>query len=503
MGSFLERGLTRRTLLKVGGGAFGALVLGAVPHSFFLENLVGAGIAQAESLPPDFYIFVPGAFEGRFYTQTRGEGPYPKGFSVVDGKGAKMWTAFRSHDQVSKWGYPISNTWSDETGRVCQAFQKGIFQITANGAENTQNVEWANIFDELEKRRINLDNLLIPPSYNWDSDRGKPWGHTKEGPNPDTVEENHIKRAFGEISSFPQLKNFYFDNPFWFEQYGLPTGVKDFGAVVVVRCQRAVLQLWKGQTPWTSRPMEVVVANSGEVAKEFGLIPEEATVPQDPPKTVKIETEKYSAGVVVWRGDGKKPYVYLTVDDFWDPKAAEAMLNIADAKGVKLTFFPVGTVVASAPHIFRRVLAGGHGIENHTYTHRWLSNLSDGEIRWEIRKHEEIVRAVTGDDSYTPRFLRPPGGAGIFNYDSRIPRIAQEEGLRVAMWTADSNGWRVHPRTDEEAQVYVMRNIRGGLGNGSIVLQHGVSPDIAVLERLIDEVTGRGFIPITLSQGIE
>ncbi|MEK9178737.1 MAG: hypothetical protein AAB801_03070, partial [Patescibacteria group bacterium] len=118
------------------------------------------------------------------------------------------------------------------------------------------------------------------------------------------------------------------------------------------------------------------------------------------------------------------------------------------------------------------------------------------------RGHRDTTKAILNDPSYTQHFLRPPGGAGIFNYDSRIPVIAEQEGLKVAMWTADSNGYKVYNRTDAEAQRYVMQSIRAGLGNGAIVLQHGVASDMAVFERLIDEVIARSLNPITLSAGI-
>ena len=58
---------------------------------------------------------------------------------------------------------------------------------------------------------------------------------------------------------------------------GLPLAVHDYGALVSVRLQRATLQLWKTDMPWAAAGT-VVVGNGGDVAKEAGLWPAEATV---------------------------------------------------------------------------------------------------------------------------------------------------------------------------------------------------------------------------------
>jgi len=49
-----------------------------------------------------------------------------------------------------------------------------------------------------------------------------------------------------------------------------------------VRLQRAVIQLWKVDVPW-AKAGETTVANGGDVAKEAGLFPPDATTPQRSP----------------------------------------------------------------------------------------------------------------------------------------------------------------------------------------------------------------------------
>ncbi|MDO8639628.1 MAG: polysaccharide deacetylase family protein [bacterium] len=491
-----ERRFSRRTFCSGLLGMGSLAVIKQTPLRFF-EPLWSPSAVEAQEPLADFTLL-----NGHFYTQTRGEKPYPYGYTVIDDKEAPLWDIFQKYGGVEKWGYPVSNKYKDELGRVCQVFQKGIFQISVDGQGKMTNIEWMNILDELEKRKVNLAKYLIPPSLDWQSDRVLSWEHSRFGDKPGTKEANHISIVFGQAPEYPQLKDYFLANPYWLEQYGLPMSVQKYDGVVVVRCQRTVFQLWQDKTFWTTKPKEIVAANSGDLAKEYGLIPLQAQEPIQPSGESQT-IEKYQTGLIVRRGDPTKPYVYLTIDDFWEPKSLDLILDIAKANKIKLTLFPVGSVMGNYPAGFRRAVAEGHRIENHTQTHPWLSSLSEKEIRWEIRQQRETVREILGDPGYQQKFLRPPGGAGILGFvNQRLVQIAQEEGLKIAMWTADSNGFRVYPRTDEEAQNYVMGSIRAGLGNGSIVLQHAIAPDMAILENLIREVKQRGLVPITLDEGI-
>jgi N-acetylmuramoyl-L-alanine amidase len=67
---------------------------------------------------------------------------------------------------------------------------------------------------------------------------------------------------------------------------GLPVSdVVDFGDVLVLRCQRVVLQQWKVDVPW-ARAGQVTFALGGDIAKEAGILPDPAALlPAPPPET--------------------------------------------------------------------------------------------------------------------------------------------------------------------------------------------------------------------------
>ena len=89
--------------------------------------------------------------------------------------------------------------------------------------------------------------------------------------------ENHL--ALLDVN--PAIRDAYFAVPSWLTRLGLPIAYGDFGSMVAMRTQRAVLQQWLVDVPW-ARAGQVVFANSGDLAKEAGLFPAAATTPFDP-----------------------------------------------------------------------------------------------------------------------------------------------------------------------------------------------------------------------------
>jgi peptidoglycan/xylan/chitin deacetylase (PgdA/CDA1 family) len=174
-------------------------------------------------------------------------------------------------------------------------------------------------------------------------------------------------------------------------------------------------------------------------------------------------------------GPPARAAVALTVDDLFRPVDADALallLDVGKAKNVRFSFFPTGGALqthldAGKADVWRRAVAEGHEIGNHTYTHRPLTSLSDADIRGEIGRTEETLDAVLGPASgYRMRLLRPPGGAGGFvnGGDPRIMRVITSMGYAMAMWSIDSNG--------TAGNASYLAKIVANATNGTIVLAH-------------------------------
>lgn len=361
-------------------------------------------------------------------------------------------------------GYPLSSHFTDGEKQF-QLFQKGMLY-----RENkTGSVRLFPLLDSLHQLGFDqeLEKILQIP----------PLGKTQSADSAVKVvyEEKGGEEVFGK--AYSELVN--------------------YGTFSVQRFAAVAFQLWNTSVPGMLDKGSVVLVNIGQFAKDKGILPKEALLTEYAKTKTPLDN-------VVWRGRENLPYVYLTIDDFWDSALLEPILDIAKREKIKLTFFPVGSVMGKRPDLWQRAVKEGHAIENHTQTHRWLSKLSDEQIRWEIQTQQETVRKVLGDPNYQQRFLRPPAGAGIFDYDHRIPQIAQELGYEIAMWTADSNGYQRYGAGSQPWAVQAtVSDIEKNLYHGSIVLQHALYPDIPALEIVIEEIKQRGLFPITIPEGFD
>lgn len=68
---------------------------------------------------------------------------------------------------------------------------------------------------------------------------------------------------------------------------------------------------------------------------------------------------------------------------------------------IRSTFFVPGLVIERYPDAARAILADGHEIAHHSYSHRWVDTLSEAEEREEMVRGIEIIDALSG---------RPPAG---------------------------------------------------------------------------------------------
>lgn len=213
---------------------------------------------------------------GHFFKQANGKGGSGEtGFAVTDEGGITFWTWFQKYGGVTKVGYPVSQrfTWKNFS---IQAFQKVVFQWRPESS----GVALVNVFDELAaagKDDWLLAARSVPKAADWASDQGKSW---------DQVVQNH----YALLERNPAIKAAYFDESDPVTMNGLPMAAQDYSSVYVVRAQRKVFQQWKQDTPW-AKAGEVTVANGGDLGKEAGLYPANATTASGSSSTAQPATD--------------------------------------------------------------------------------------------------------------------------------------------------------------------------------------------------------------------
>jgi len=81
------------------------------------------------------------------------------------------------------------------------------------------------------------------------------------------------------------------------------------------------------------------------------------------------------------------------------------VLDLLARYGLKVTVFVPGLVVEQRPELMERILKEGHEIAHHSYSHRWILNLSPEEEREEMEKGIEAIRRISGSN---PKGWRSP-----------------------------------------------------------------------------------------------
>jgi peptidoglycan/xylan/chitin deacetylase (PgdA/CDA1 family) len=185
------------------------------------------------------------------------------------------------------------------------------------------------------------------------------------------------------------------------------------------------------------------------------------------------------------------PCVALSFDDGPDMTLTPRLLDILAREKVHATFFVVGKRLAYSPGLVRRAFVEGHEIGNHTFDHRRLTDLPDGEAVAEIEMTDEAVMAETG---HRPDLIRPPWGL----IDSRVEAALRTAGLwrRIALWNFDSLDW-----LDDETHMTML--LTSGAPPGSVVLMHDIhASTIEAVPGIIHNLKIRGFHFSTIS-GLE
>ncbi len=100
-------------------------------------------------------------------------------------------------------------------------------------------------------------------------------------------------------------------------------------------------------------------------------------------------------------------YMALTFDDGPSPSNTPRLLEGLSRRGVRATFFLVGSRIEGREDLVRRIRQEGHQIGNHSFGHGDLTDLSAAQALADLDKCSRALEQVLGPGSY---WLRPPYG---------------------------------------------------------------------------------------------
>ena len=184
-----------------------------------------------------------------------------------------------------------------------------------------------------------------------------------------------------------------------------------------------------------------------------------------------------------------RPVVAMTFDDGPHPRLTPILLDMLKARRIRATFYVIGNRVPQWPGLVQRMLAEGHEVANHTWSHPFLTRLSSSGVLSQLDRTAQAVEKVTGRRPVT---MRPPYGA--MSYRQR-QMVLEARKLPTVLWSVDPQDWR-RPGSSVVAQRILHQTRPGG-----IVLSHDIhSPTIKAMPRTLDGLAAKGFRFVTVSE---
>jgi peptidoglycan/xylan/chitin deacetylase (PgdA/CDA1 family) len=198
-------------------------------------------------------------------------------------------------------------------------------------------------------------------------------------------------------------------------------------------------------------------------------------------------------GEMVSRVETSVPVVALTFDDGPTPVFTEKILETLRAEGIRATFFVTGAALEENLAEARRIVADGHELGNHSYSHKRMVGRSYAFVREEIDRTDQLIRAAgyEGEIHFRPpygkRFIVLPYYLSVTDRTTIFMDVEPESYQEVAV--------------DSESIVqHVLEKTRPG----SIILLHVMNESrgetMGAVPGIIRGLRNRGYSFVTVSE---
>ncbi|KAI8362766.1 hypothetical protein BD560DRAFT_373642 [Blakeslea trispora] len=143
------------------------------------------------------------------------------------------------------------------------------------------------------------------------------------------------------------------------------------------------------------------------------------------------------------------------------------------------TLFMIGSNIVAFPDAVLRAFQSGHHLCAHTWSHTFMTMLTNEQIVAELYWTIRAIKEITG---VTTRCWRPSYG----DVDDRVRAIAHQLGLRTIVWNSDSLDWAIpltnstesfrRNNVDKAFESWIAAYQSKNQTHGRIVLMHENNP---------------------------
>jgi len=186
--------------------------------------------------------------------------------------------------------------------------------------------------------------------------------------------------------------------------------------------------------------------------------------------------------------DEKGKKIALTFDDGPNENTLE-ILKVLHKHQAKAAFFCIGKNIEAHPEILKKIVADGHLVANHSYSHsHFIDFYRKEKMVSELEETDAIIEKLTGKKV---QFFRPPYGVT----NPSIRRALEVTKHKVIGWNIRSLDGIISNKK------IILNRIAKRIAPGAIVLLHDTKPEtVNVLEQLLVIVAEKKYEIVSIEQ---
>jgi len=198
-------------------------------------------------------------------------------------------------------------------------------------------------------------------------------------------------------------------------------------------------------------------------------------------------------GEIIPRVDTPKKVVALTFDDGPTSCCTEKILGILGNTNVKATFFVTGRELEQNLAEGQKIVAAGHELGNHSYSHARMFFVSPSFVAEEIESTDRQIRAAGYNGEI---HFRPPYGKKLFV----SPYYLARTNRKTITWDIEPESNPDIAKDSNKISEHILTNIRPG----SIVLLHVMyesrRESLKAVQKTIENLRSQGYEFVTVSE---
>ena len=183
---------------------------------------------------------------------------------------------------------------------------------------------------------------------------------------------------------------------------------------------------------------------------------------------------------IVWKNKNYENKIWLTFDDGPSPETTPLILDILKQENVKATFFLIGSEIEQYPKLFKLIIANGHIVANHSYSHKNGWKCNNTSYFDDIEKCQRLMPEN--------KLFRPPYGK-ISPF--QIQHLKKE--YKIILW--DVLSWDFHINSQPKK---IKEHVLNNSVPGSIIVFHNNEKSLSalknILQKTIKELKQKGFL---------